>query len=217
MKINKVGCRVSEDVCIVHDEPLICRHGCSEAKDHKCPDIMTKPIAQSPKPHTTHYACKEVMDKYGGEAMCCHCTKHRCKVAQSPKPWMAAEIEKWGIEFDEKVNELRRDPGSEEPYAFGYKYKIGGLIVTATDWGNIKDFIRQLLNKERQAVIDLITAECDATPKCVNSKCPCSKTLDSILSKLKPQEFHRCPKCGAISSWDGCFCERKRGETNERT
>lgn len=33
------------------------------------------------------------------------------------------------------------------------------------------------------------------------------------LANLKTeQEYYRCPKCWAITSWDGCFCERKRGE-----
>ena len=33
---NRVGCKPTEDVCVKHDEPLWCRHGCSEAKEHKC-------------------------------------------------------------------------------------------------------------------------------------------------------------------------------------
>lgn len=40
--------------------------------------IIANDVARQ-KPHTTHYACKEVMEKYGGEAMCCHCTRHRCE------------------------------------------------------------------------------------------------------------------------------------------
>jgi len=35
-KPNKWGCIPSEDVCLAHDEPLECPHGCSEAKEHKC-------------------------------------------------------------------------------------------------------------------------------------------------------------------------------------
>lgn len=29
-KPNKYGCRKDDDVCIVHDEPLVCGHGCSQ-------------------------------------------------------------------------------------------------------------------------------------------------------------------------------------------
>ena len=33
---NKYGCKVSEDMCVEHDEPLVCVHGCSEVKPHEC-------------------------------------------------------------------------------------------------------------------------------------------------------------------------------------
>lgn len=33
---NRVGCRVSGDVCAEHDSPLECRHGCDEAVAHAC-------------------------------------------------------------------------------------------------------------------------------------------------------------------------------------
>jgi len=33
---NRVGCKPSEDVCVRHDVPLVCRHGCVMATDHKC-------------------------------------------------------------------------------------------------------------------------------------------------------------------------------------
>jgi hypothetical protein len=36
VKPNKCGCRVSQDVCIIHDEPLVCEHGCEQARPHKC-------------------------------------------------------------------------------------------------------------------------------------------------------------------------------------
>jgi len=29
-KPNKYGCRKDDDVCIVHDEPLVCNHGCTQ-------------------------------------------------------------------------------------------------------------------------------------------------------------------------------------------
>ena len=35
-KPNKKGCIPSEDVCIEHDQPLTCRHGCGEAIKHNC-------------------------------------------------------------------------------------------------------------------------------------------------------------------------------------
>ena len=36
MRTNKHGCAPTEDVCMAHHHPLICRHGCQEAGDHRC-------------------------------------------------------------------------------------------------------------------------------------------------------------------------------------
>jgi len=33
---NLKGCRPTGDVCMEHDSPLVCRHGCDEAKPHGC-------------------------------------------------------------------------------------------------------------------------------------------------------------------------------------
>lgn len=33
---NRFGCKPSEDVCLEHDLPLECRHGCYKALEHKC-------------------------------------------------------------------------------------------------------------------------------------------------------------------------------------
>lgn len=66
----------------------------------------------------------------------------------------------WEREFDEKVNELRQDLGSEEVHEFGYKYRQGDEIFAVTDWGNVKAFISKWLQqereKERERIIDLL-------------------------------------------------------------
>ena len=36
MKVNKHGCKPTEDVCMEHHQPLECRHGCIEAQPHRC-------------------------------------------------------------------------------------------------------------------------------------------------------------------------------------
>jgi hypothetical protein len=33
---NRWGCKPIEDVCVEHDEPLTCRHGCEHARPHQC-------------------------------------------------------------------------------------------------------------------------------------------------------------------------------------
>jgi len=36
--INRWGCKPNDDVCLEHDQPLICRHGCEDVKEHQCKD-----------------------------------------------------------------------------------------------------------------------------------------------------------------------------------
>ena len=38
-KPNKKGCIPMEDVCMKHEEPLVCKHGCTKALKHKCKDL----------------------------------------------------------------------------------------------------------------------------------------------------------------------------------
>jgi hypothetical protein len=33
---NRHGCKPDGDVCVKHDTPLECRHGCKHATEHKC-------------------------------------------------------------------------------------------------------------------------------------------------------------------------------------
>lgn len=33
---NRLGCKPTEDVCVAHDLPLECSHGCYKAKQHRC-------------------------------------------------------------------------------------------------------------------------------------------------------------------------------------
>lgn len=39
---NRWGCKPVEDVCVEHDTPLECRHGCTEAREHKCKDKVDR-------------------------------------------------------------------------------------------------------------------------------------------------------------------------------
>ena len=33
---NRFGCKPDQDVCVEHDLPLDCKHGCYKAQEHKC-------------------------------------------------------------------------------------------------------------------------------------------------------------------------------------
>ena len=33
---NQWGCKPFEDICVAHDDVLVCRHGCELVKQHKC-------------------------------------------------------------------------------------------------------------------------------------------------------------------------------------
>lgn len=62
-------------------------------------------------------------------------------------------------------------------------YKVPNFLLHPYMFQMTLEFIKKLLSKEQQTV-----------------------------TENKKEEYHRCKHCGAISSWDGCFCERKRGE-----
>jgi len=38
-KPNRFGCVITEDVCIMHDSPLACKHGCVHAIKHECKEL----------------------------------------------------------------------------------------------------------------------------------------------------------------------------------
>lgn len=40
--INRWGCKPVEDVCVEHDMPLECRHGCERALPHHCKDKLER-------------------------------------------------------------------------------------------------------------------------------------------------------------------------------
>lgn len=35
---NKYGCKPDSDVCVEHDMPLVCKHGCEKRTAHNCRD-----------------------------------------------------------------------------------------------------------------------------------------------------------------------------------
>lgn len=60
--MNKYGCKKSEDVCIEHDEPLVCKHGCSQQKI-KCSCKITKDYYGEEIPRWGHKTADELFDK----------------------------------------------------------------------------------------------------------------------------------------------------------
>lgn len=47
---NKYGCIPFEDVCLEHDEPLVCEHGCGEAEYHMCDERLDQGLPTSLDP-----------------------------------------------------------------------------------------------------------------------------------------------------------------------
>jgi len=47
---NRWGCKPNADVCVEHDEPLLCKHGCSKCKSHECSEKASRaqPEASAP-------------------------------------------------------------------------------------------------------------------------------------------------------------------------
>lgn len=69
----------------------------------------------------------------------------------------------WEKEFEynrpKTDDKLLSEKTSSEDYPFGYKFCEDGQIHEVTDWGNIKEFIRQTLLSERTALVEEILKE----------------------------------------------------------
>jgi hypothetical protein len=46
-KPNRFGCRPRGDVCMQHEEPLTCKHGCEQAPLHKCPELFDRSMVDA--------------------------------------------------------------------------------------------------------------------------------------------------------------------------
>lgn len=65
---------------------------------------------------TTHYVCKEQLEKYGGKTKCCGCTKHDCKPPTDSSVEELFDIicSECGILEDKRKQELIRELGRRE-------------------------------------------------------------------------------------------------------
>lgn len=169
-------------------------HG-DDGECYGCPENICQVLKERTNPHINHGSWKFIHNKkdsnYG---------KFRCVCGGIVNDWKPPEIDKWETEFMDTF----------------YKRIYKGITALRMR-DEMKDFIRQLLAQERQAVIEeLGDIAIDITKIPFDEKMSDYKWFktviksvkDQIIAKLKPQEFHRC-KCGAISSWNGCFCQRK--------
>lgn len=41
---NRWGCKPDGDVCVEHDTPLECRHGCKHAGAHSCKELVERKL-----------------------------------------------------------------------------------------------------------------------------------------------------------------------------
>lgn len=87
--------------------------------------------------------------------ICTRCDK-ACDVQAKAK-------ETWVKEFEQAVPPLQvflEDGEETECFKFGYKYCKGSEIFTVTDWGNIKEFIRETREEakreERERIKNLV-------------------------------------------------------------
>jgi len=79
-----------------------------------------------PQKHTTHYACKEVMERDGGKAVGCCCTGHKCKEQEEdlsglvigPGTTKKQESGGWDAWIDSEYFEIVNTP--ENNMKFGY-------------------------------------------------------------------------------------------------
>lgn len=82
------------------------------------------------KQHTTHHACQEMLDKYGGKTIGCCCTGHSCK----------PHNESW----EEKFNEKFGDGVDTAEWALDW------------DWEDVKAFISQTRKEAIKEVLRIM-------------------------------------------------------------
>jgi hypothetical protein len=104
-------------------------------------------------------------------------------------------INNWEAKFDEEVKELDDGIGAMH-HDFGYKMRKGDEIFTVPDWGNIKQFISQLLEKQVGKIVEEIEGFRVTSFKTNGQegqtereiKYQINKTIDGILDKLNQTE-----------------------------
>ena len=77
---NRWGCKPTEDVCVEHDRPLVCRHGCDDAADHRCNELDA-PCGKCKHPLRDHSA-----ETYGCVYKGCACNSWAAVPEEKTKP-----------------------------------------------------------------------------------------------------------------------------------
>jgi len=60
---NRCGCIPDEDVCVEHDLPLVCKHGCLMAAKHKCKELAEHAAAVKEFGSSSENASKTLTDR----------------------------------------------------------------------------------------------------------------------------------------------------------
>lgn len=99
------------------------------------------------------------------------------------------QIEQNEREFEEKVNQLRREvPDTNEEsdvFEFGYKINVSDTLYTIADWGNIKSHLHQSQLSIIKAVIEEVEGmKVIDVPSEIYERYPRSSAYNLALSSL---------------------------------
>ena len=119
----------------------------------------------------THYACKEMIEKYGGKAKCCSCTGHNCDIATPKKD---TDNQKQTEEEKEAFRDIQRKTwGIATPPTSGESWedrfisefcndhdKVNGLRwLRGIFIEDIIKFIRSTIRAEREKILEACKLE----------------------------------------------------------
>lgn len=134
MKTNKVGCKVSGDVCLKHESPLECRHGCEEAIEHKC---KYKEIEEKqPSPCKEECVCDEKLER------------------SRPFGWYVEDQKDNGIYKVKKIGKWDDEKPSKEECKDNNTEQLKKEIQNIVNARDETVYHRELLNTKIKEIID---------------------------------------------------------------
>lgn len=127
------------------------------------------------------------------------------KLIEAMSPTIPQPKEEWEKQFDHRVNEiLTANEYTEEPVEFGFRRVLrdehgNDNLVTATDWGHVRTFIRKALSDLRLEMVRSVeegVPEAKTEQKNIRQWWFCAKCDRYDLEVYHPSSTFYCRDCG---------------------
>lgn len=123
-------CKNCNQYWFKNEKPPICKMVNQIKKEAMLEEAIASAELAKPSCDETHYTCKEMLEKLGGKAPCCGCSKHECATSSEGG---------WEAQFDDAVF-LRETRGNID-------------YISQNQQKNIKSFISTLLVSKQEEIV----------------------------------------------------------------